>query len=263
MFSQKQFILQGLVLALLLSASALQAQFSVSIQVNQNISCYGGNNGSLTAVVAPVGVAYTFSWSNGGNTATISDLVAGAYVVTVQNAAGGSAIATGFLSEPSELLLTALTELPLVVNPTGTVEVETSGGTVPYSFQWVNEANNPFSNQEDLINAPAGIYTQTATDANGCTAVLTPVELLLASGTDDVFGITIQAFPNPVSKDLVLEIPEGQNVQMQVFNAMGQMVETQMLQGSRTSVSVESWPSGCYNLVFPTLAKTVKVFVKR
>jgi len=257
-----QLIQKGLVLVLLLNISTLSAQFSVTIQVNQNISCFGGNNGSLTAVVSPVGTAYTFLWSNGGNTATISDLVADVYTVTVQSPTGSTAIATAILSEPEELVLTSLTELPLVVNPTGTVAVETTGGTEPYSFQWVNEGNIPFSNEENLVDAPAGIYTQTATDANGCTAVLTPVELVTVSGTSDVFGVAVRAFPNPASKDLMLEIPEGGNIQMQVFNAMGQIIETQMLRDSRTSISVESWPAGCYSLVFPGIAKTVKLVVE-
>ncbi len=254
-----QIIQKGLIIALIFSAFALKAQFSVSIQVDQNISCHGGSNGGLTAVVTPVGSTYTFSWSNGGNTATIADLSADTYIVTVKNAAGGTVIATAILSEPAELLLTSLTELPLLVDPTGTVEVETTGGSAPYSFQWVNEANLPFSNEEDLVDAPVGIYTQTATDANGCTAVLTPVILELTSGTEEILGVVVRAFPNPVAQVLTLEIPEGQHVQMQVFNAMGKLVETQMLHGLRTSVSVESWPSGSYSIVFPGLAKTVNL----
>lgn len=261
MIFQKQIILKGLIFAQLLLASYLQAQFSVTIKVNQNIDCFGGNNGSLTAEVFPAGTAYTFSWSNGGNTATINDLTAGAYIVTVQNAAGGSAIATALLSEPEELVLSSLTELPLFVNPTGTVEIETSGGTAPYAFQWVNDANIPFSNQEDLVDAPAGIYTQTATDANGCTAVLTPVELVLTSAAHDAFAYTLRAYPNPASKNLVLEIPEGQTVKLQIFNELGQIVETQNLLAPLTSISVEAWPAGCYSLVFLELHLTERVIV--
>ena len=256
-----QFIQKGLIIALILYSFALQAQFSVSIQVDQNISCYGGNNGGLTAIVSPVGTAYTFSWSNGGNSASISDLVADTYIVTVQNAAGGTVIATAILSEPQELVLTSLTELPLVVNPTGTVEVETTGGTAPYAFEWTDEANNPFSNEEDLMNAPAGIYTQTATDANGCTAELSPVELVATSGADDLEGHTVRAFPNPASKDLVIEIPEGENVLVQVFNSMGQIIESKMLQGPQESISVANWPSGYFHLIFPDLSKNIKVLV--
>ena len=167
--------------------------------------------------------------TDGGNTANIADLSAGAYVVTVQNVSGGTAIATAVLIEPSELVLTALTELPLHVNPSGSVEVETSGGTVPYSYQWVNAANIPVSNSEDLIDAPASIYSLTVTDKNSCTAVLSPVTLLLTSGAQELPDTDIRAFPNPVHQVLTVEIPATENVQVQIFNATGQMIETSMI----------------------------------
>lgn len=263
MFSQKQFIVQGFVLALLFSASALKAQFSVSIELTQDISCHGGNNGSLTAVVSPVGSAYTFSWSNGGNTANMADLSAGAYIVTVQNVSGGTAVATAVLSEPDELVLTSLTELPLHVNPSGTVEVETSGGTLPYSFQWVNAANIPVSNSEDLIDAPASIYSLTVTDGNGCTAVLSPVTLLLTSGAQELLDTDLRVFPNPVHQVLTVQIPATESVPIQIFNSMGQMIETDMIQGPTGSISVENWPAGSYYLVFPEWSKAMKIAVIR
>jgi len=261
MFSQKQFILQGFVLALLLGASALKAQFSVNIEVTQQINCHGGNNGSLTAIVTPAGAAYTFSWSNGGSTANIADLSAGAYVVTVQNVSGGTAIATAVLIEPSELVLTALTELPLYVHPTGSVEVETIGGTLPYSYQWVNSANIPVSNAEDLIDAPASIYSLTVTDKNSCTAFLSPVTLLLTSGAQELPETDLRAFPNPVHQVLTVEIPATENLQVQIFNSMGQMIEKSMIQGPTSSISVENWPAGSYYLVFPEWSKAMKVAI--
>ncbi len=250
---------KSLLFSLFFTASLLNAQISVSIQVNQNIACFGGNDGSLTAIVTPAGTPYTFTWSNGGTTATISSLVADTYMVTVQGPSGGTATATAVLSEPTELILTALTELPLAVYPTGTVEVETTGGTAPYSFQWINSAGIPVSNQEDLVDAPADIYTQTATDANGCTAELFPVELISTSGTTATLDINLKTFPNPVTDLLTIEIPEERKVQMQVFNAGGQIIEAQMLQGPRSSISAESWPPGYYSLVFPGTGKTLRV----
>ena len=249
--------------AFILAASTLQAQFSVIIQVDQNIDCHGNSNGALTAVVTPVGSAYTFAWSNGESVPSITDLTAGDYSVTVQNAAGGSAIATAILSEPDELILTSLTELPLVVNPTGTVEVETSGGTLPYAFQWTDASNNPFSNEEDLVDAPAGMYAQAVTDAHGCTAVLSPVELVAVSGAVEVFEPSLKVFPNPASSEIFIEIPEGAIVAAQVFNAMGQMLETHTLQGPLASVSVDNWPTGLYSIAIPALNKSAKVLVQR
>ncbi|MEZ5028420.1 MAG: SprB repeat-containing protein [Ferruginibacter sp.] len=53
-----------------------------------NISCFGANNGSIVANVSGGTTPYTYAWSNGANTATISALAAGAYTVVVTDANG-------------------------------------------------------------------------------------------------------------------------------------------------------------------------------
>lgn len=256
-------IQNGLLMALLCSSLALNAQFSVVIQVDQTIRCHGQNEGALTAKVDPPGSAYTYAWSNGSNTPDITDLAAGAYIVTVQSPTGSTAVATAVLAEPEELVAVSLTELPLAVNPTGTVEVETSGGTPPYAFQWVNQANIPFSNQENLEDAPVGQYTLTVTDEFGCIAVLTPVTLTAASSsTRELWSDGLNAYPNPAHSRLHIEIPEQGSVPVQVFNTLGQMTENRLLQGPVGEIPVQGWPNGTYTLVFPSLYKTVRVVVE-
>ena len=44
------------------------------------------------------------------------------------------------------------------------IDVNVSGGTAPYSFEWSNGAST-----EDLTNIPGGYYALTITDANFCT----------------------------------------------------------------------------------------------
>jgi hypothetical protein len=44
---------------------------------------------------------------------------------------------------------------------------------------------------------------------------------------------------------------------------MGQMIETSMIQGPTSSISVESWPAGSYYLVFPEWSKAINFAVIR
>jgi len=69
------------------SSTAITVMSSVT-----NTTC-GLNNGSATAS-ASGGSGYIYNWSNGGNTATINNLAAGAYTVTVTSANGCTNTAT-------------------------------------------------------------------------------------------------------------------------------------------------------------------------
>lgn len=248
----------GFVFSLLLQpVNTLAQSFTINVQVNQNISCNGNSDGSLTATVNPPGSTYTYLWSNGATTATISNLSAGTYVVQVQNAAGGTAMATAVLSEPALLDLISLTELPAEALPMGLVDIETSGGTAPYSYVWTDDANNMFSLDEDLFNAPAGVYTLNATDQHGCTAILTPVTLTQSTSVTDAGTAGFKAFPNPVSQLLNLEFSGANTGLIQVFNAAGHLIQTQEVSEKQYVINVSSWPEGNYALVLNQTQRSV------
>lgn len=66
---------------------------------------------------------------------------------------------------------------------TGGIDLSVSGGLPPYSFDWSSGQNG-----EDVSGLPAGSYTVTVTDVNGCSevtayAILQPTELILAGQT--------------------------------------------------------------------------------
>src|SRR5262249_37357385 len=69
--------------AIISSQPALLANISASA----NVSCYGGNNGSVTASVSGGTAPYAYIWTpSGGNSAVASGLTAGNYTVTVTDA---------------------------------------------------------------------------------------------------------------------------------------------------------------------------------
>ena len=134
----------------------------VSTNVNST-SCFNVADGSATANVTGAMGQIFYMWSNGGSTQTIGGLSAGTYFVTVvDNATGCTATTNAFVSQPTEVEVTAI-GTNAGCNDPGSAEASASGGTAPYSYVWSNGATTQM-----IGNLTGGTYTVTATDANGC-----------------------------------------------------------------------------------------------
>ena len=138
-----------------------------------NISCYGGNNGSISLVVVGGDAPYFFNWSNGSTTKNQTQLAAGSYSVIVTDVSSNTVSMTFDLTQPKAI---ALIMHPRVyeggyniLEPGGTdgvIETDISGGIPPYTYSWSNNTS-----QQNVGDLSAGTYTLTVTDMNGCTSV--------------------------------------------------------------------------------------------
>ena len=114
--------------------------------------------------------SFEYFWDTGNDTPSITDLGAGNYSVTVSDENGCSETYTTEVTQPDPFLLNTTINQPSFTTG-GSIELFPEGGTPPYSFDWNNGSTN-----ELLSNLEVGIFTVTATDEYGCTAVAT-VEL--------------------------------------------------------------------------------------
>ena len=139
----------------------------VNITNVQGTSCHDSNNGSATANVTGGTSPYNYSWSNGSNQASPNNLPPGNASVTVTDSAGQSAIANTFIPAPSPLLI----QINQIENTRchdtgdGYALIEATGGIPPYQLNW----SNGFTGNEGFP-LPAGFYTITVSDGNGCTS---------------------------------------------------------------------------------------------
>lgn len=139
------------------------------------------SNGSATVTASGGTGALTYLWNNGQTGATLSNVPAGAYSVTITDVNACSTSVNVTLSNPAAPIAGAPTyNNPTCAGQTGTITVPVSGGTLPYTYLWSNGSTSGNS-----ITAVAGPYQLTVTDAAGCQLVVqtTLTEPTLLTGT--------------------------------------------------------------------------------
>lgn len=133
-----------------------------------SVLCFGESTGSATATPAGGTPPYGYTWSNGGSTATISNLPAGTYTVTVTDNASQSTTGSYTVSQPSTAVSVEI-QAPVTTidcnNTSASLTASGSGGSPSYSYLWSNGSTTASINVFQ-----GGSYSVTATDAAGCEA---------------------------------------------------------------------------------------------
>ncbi len=141
--------------------------------VSTNVSCPGGSDGTASATVTGGVVAYTYLWSNGGTTATITGLTAGTYTVTVTDGNNCSVV------KPINVQTTPDVTAPIAnvaILPTVTAQCAITTGTITTPTATDNCAGTLTATTSDpLTYATQGTYviTWTYNDVNGNTTTQT------------------------------------------------------------------------------------------
>ncbi len=186
------------------AVDAANCSVSTTVQVNEptalswvsvastDVSCNGGNDGSITAsATGGVGViSYNLQAGNQNNlTGLFNNLIAAVYTLTATDANGCTLTSIITINEPTQLVWNAATSTNISCNGgnDGSINITASGGTgiINYLLQ-PNNIGNQTGSFTTLI---AGTYTITATDANGCSITTTmtltePTPLVISNVTN-------------------------------------------------------------------------------
>ncbi len=137
---------------------------------NYHLSCNGANNGEIEAVISGGTAPYSVLWNTNSTANPILNLPAGAYSVTIIDAANDTVQANYTLVQPPALSFNL--EVPhfgeynvqYAGSTFGSIKINGTGGTPSYSVLWSD-------NNTELIrdSLSAGNYTFVLSDANGCT----------------------------------------------------------------------------------------------
>lgn len=131
----------------------------------ENVSCYGEHDGSIDLSMIDFILPVSYSWSNGAISQDLTNVVPGTYIVTITDGTSLSVTDTFTITEPDSLALSYTSEDILCFgDETGSIDLEVSGGTLPYFYIWSN-----WSLQADIDQLPGGNYIVTVIDGNSCT----------------------------------------------------------------------------------------------
>ncbi len=135
------------------------------------VTCYGGSDGTANATVTGGTPAYTYDWSNGASTKSITGLSAGTYTLTVTDANECTATTSVIVIEPPVYScdMTVVADVTCYGYMDGIAMAGATGGTPGYTYQWGPGAHN--QSTQTATGLAAGTFSVTVTDSRGCPLV--------------------------------------------------------------------------------------------
>ncbi len=146
---------------------------------------------------------YFYTWRGTAsipNTDIATNLPKGDYMVTVTDATSCTVaieniVVTG-ADAPVGITSIAQNNTDCEGDPTGSIAVDVTGGTMPYAYVWETDegVSVPGGNAPVINNLPADVYALTVTDVNGCTRRQSYT--IAANSSLDATITTTGVFPN-------------------------------------------------------------------
>lgn len=229
-----------------------------------NVNCNGGYDGSYKPDFSNYGIEGVFQvsayvWYNneweylwcGG-----CDLPAGDYKGEAIDTAGNVYEQFVTIYEP-DLLEGSMEATNETGSCDGTATANPYGGVSPYSYLWYDDGQT----SKTATGLCPGVYTVEMTDINGC-LIIDSVEVSFVSAIPEVEDFDFSLFPNPVNDELLVQLDElnATNVQLQIFNSVGQKVFVQEIQSAQTELNLSSLEKGIY---FISIGNEKQQIIKR
>ncbi|PWV51888.1 T9SS type A sorting domain-containing protein [Chitinophaga sp. S165] len=133
------------------------------------VSCFGGNNGSLTVKASGGTLPYTYKINTGAyqNDALFGQLTAGTYDITVKDGKGCETTIRETVTEFSRIGINIISKTDVLCNgaATGAISLNATGGAGTYSYDFNSAGYQSESSWQGLV---ANNYSLLVKDVNGC-----------------------------------------------------------------------------------------------
>ncbi|MEL6865421.1 MAG: T9SS type A sorting domain-containing protein, partial [Bacteroidota bacterium] len=208
---------------------------------SRSATCHDHTDGAIDLDILSSAPIRRVMWSNGARTEDIDALAAGTYAVTVVDRNECPTSETFEVAAPKPLQLTSQMDQ---MGNTAMIQVQPSGGTGNYTYQWSNGAEGAV-----LMGLSPGDYMLSLSDEQQCSHIATftvlPVDLPLEDN--------ILVYPVPTFDEVTvqLDLPERQAIELSLWDELGRMlmksVEGELINESIT-LDLSSLPAAVYYL---------------
>lgn len=218
-------------------------------------TCYGSSNGQITINTSGGLAPYTYLWSTGDTTQTISNLSAGNYSVLVSDAAGNTMGSMLTVPQPAQITVSGTVINTPMNTSNGSIDVISIDNTVGnYTYVWSSNNGQPMNQSTlDQTGLKSGNYKIYITDENGCEGVgYFQVNSYIAPFNGTGFKIkpsinnttAISTYPNPSNGNFTIEVKENVNEIKVVNTQTGEEVINS--NGFESKLEINNLPSGVY-----------------
>lgn len=192
--------------------------------------------------------ALSYTWDQGvidgwPYTATNSDM----FIVTGINSDGCTNSDTVYLTVNTAPSITLSANDEMLGND-GSINLTIWSGAAPFTFDWDNDGTGDNDDNNDLYGVPAGTYTVTMTDGNGCT-VTASATIGSQVGLDELGNLAFSLHPNPSEGLFTIEFSEevlADEVQLLIVDAFGRRVLNRDITEAATLVDLRDQAAGRY-----------------
>ena len=134
-----------------------------------DVLCNGDTTGIITVLATNGAGGYTYDWGNLNTGATLINVGAGSYTVTVTDANSCVDSLTINLSQPPAIITTqTITDVSCNGLSDGTAAISATGGSGVFAFSWSTNLTDTLATVSGLS---AGQYFVTVTDSSGCSII--------------------------------------------------------------------------------------------
>ncbi len=213
-------------------------QIAVIAGVSNEVSCFGESNGVIAATPSGGTTPYTYAWTGGATTSSVSGLTIGNYTVTLTDNNGCTATSSTTVTQPTAITLIQGSATASIGNCNGSAWVTPSGGTSPYTYLWTGGQTT-----DTITGQCKGNYCCKVTDHNGCVDSIC-VDIL--TGIQELSNASsLNVYPDPNTGYFTITgLLHGQIIE--IYNYVGQKVSSANADNETMHFNISMYANGVY-----------------